>query len=439
MTHITTPVAVDNNGPVVINKLLAIHDHWFGASARNSEATIAGSVGRLSSLLSSTSFAELSCGEERATYLPKLNALNEPTAFIADTSFGNGEDGSFWGDLSDVFTNTAGTTPATWGNSVARIDDQSPNGRNAVQASAALRPLLGRAPAAGRRNLLRHTENLADAYWSTINDLTVASEGNGVFRLNDAVDATPRRYAIRASSGNGMMPEGPRTVSVDVKAGTISSVILSQQASGTQGIGVNSAVFNMTSGEFSFIGAAFVETSVTALPDGWFRISASRDDLAAVSSRGFSIGMGEDDYAGDGTGTVFVRFPHAGVGLDDTPYQRVGATGLDVTEQGFPSFGFIRFDLSDDVLPTTFPDGGTFDVMLFGRGGSWIERDVEIAAAGSLNIGPTTITGGPAGLLAALGDIVGVKAVDRTITATELNRLVQYHKARGAGDLLESI
>ena len=146
MTQITTPVAVSNSGPVVVSKLLAIHDYWFGASARDSEATIAGSVGRLSSLLSGTSFVALLCGEERTTYLPKLNALNDPTQFIVDTSFGADEDGSFWGDLSEVFTDTAGTTPATWGDSVARINDQLPNGRNAVQASAALRPLLGRAP-----------------------------------------------------------------------------------------------------------------------------------------------------------------------------------------------------------------------------------------------------------------------------------------------------
>lgn len=97
---------------------------------------------------------------------------------------------------------------------------------------------------------------------------------------------------------------------------------------------------------------------------------------------------------------------------------------------------FIRFDLADDVLPITFPDGGTFDVMVFGRKGSWIARDVEIAAEGSLNIGPTTITGGPAGLLTALGDIVGWTAVDRTLTEAEVNRLVQFHKARGAKGLL---
>lgn len=139
-----------------------------------------------------------------------------------------------------------------------------------------------------------------------------------------------------------------------------------------------------------------------------------------------------------GTETVRLRRPQFERAPSPTPYQRVG-NALDVTEDGFPSPAFIRFDLSDDVLPTTIPTGGTFDVMLFGRGGSRIERDVTIGAGGSLNIGPETITGGPAGLLAALGDLVGWVAVERSLSAFDVNRLVQYHKPLGAGDLLEVI
>ena len=110
------------------------------------------------------------------------------------------------------------------------------------------------------------------------------------------------------------------------------------------------------------------------------------------------------------------------------------ATGGPV-DQG-SGLAVIRFDLADDVLPVAFPDGGTFDVMLFGRQGSWIERDVTIAPAGSLNIGPETFTGAPKRLMHALDDIVGWVAVDRTITADEVARLARYHKARGAKGLL---
>lgn len=97
---------------------------------------------------------------------------------------------------------------------------------------------------------------------------------------------------------------------------------------------------------------------------------------------------------------------------------------------------FIRFDLADDVLTTVFPSGGSFDVLVFGRKGSWIMRDVEIAPEGTLDIGPTSLTGAIIGLLPALGDIVGWAAIDRPLSEGEVARLLSYHKARGAKGFL---
>jgi hypothetical protein len=45
-------------------------------------------------------------------------------------------------DLSTVFTDTAGTTPATVGQAVARINDKSGRGNHATQATTARRPIL---------------------------------------------------------------------------------------------------------------------------------------------------------------------------------------------------------------------------------------------------------------------------------------------------------
>lgn len=105
--------------------------------------------------------------------------------------------------------------------------------------------------------------------------------------------------------------------------------------------------------------------------------------------------------------------------------------------------GFLRLDLSDDVCPITFAAGGTFDVLVAGRGGSWIERNVVVAPGGTINIGPNTIAGREAGVIGALGgnpgvwaDIVGITILSRTITTTELSRLVGYYKQRGAKGLL---
>lgn len=96
---------------------------------------------------------------------------------------------------------------------------------------------------------------------------------------------------------------------------------------------------------------------------------------------------------------------------------------------------FIRFDLADDALSVALP-AGSYDVMIFGRAGSWIERGVAIGSGGSLDVGPRTISGAPSGVMTALGDIVGWVVVDRISTEPEITRLLGYHKARGAKGLL---
>ena len=58
--------------------------------------------------------------------------------------FASGEQGAWYdpSDLSTMFTNTAGTTPATVGDSVARINDKSGRGNHATQDVFASRPIL---------------------------------------------------------------------------------------------------------------------------------------------------------------------------------------------------------------------------------------------------------------------------------------------------------
>lgn len=62
--------------------------------------------------------------------------------------FSNGEAGVWYdpSDLSTMFTDTAGTTPATVGDPVARINDKSGNDIHATQATTAKRPILRQTP-----------------------------------------------------------------------------------------------------------------------------------------------------------------------------------------------------------------------------------------------------------------------------------------------------
>ena len=113
-----------------------------------------------------------------------------------------------------------------------------------------------------------------------------------------------------------------------------------------------------------------------------------------------------------------------------TPYQKV-VTQYDITEAGIPSIYKAFFDKADDILPITLPTitGGT--VALVGTSGIWIEEDWGFTA-GTLNIGPTTIAGLPAGILSVVGDLCAVIINDRAWTAAEYAGVVSWGKARGA-------
>jgi hypothetical protein len=65
-------------------------------------------------------------------------------AFSPLDLFGSGEEGAWYdpSDLSTVWQDAAGTTPATAGDPVGRIDDKSGNGNHATQSTSTKRPTL---------------------------------------------------------------------------------------------------------------------------------------------------------------------------------------------------------------------------------------------------------------------------------------------------------
>jgi hypothetical protein len=63
-----------------------------------------------------------------------------------------------------------------------------------------------------------------------------------------------------------------------------------------------------------------------------------------------------------------------------------------------------------------------------GTSGIWIEDDWDFTA-GTLNIGPTTIAGLPAGILSVVGDLCAVIINDRAWTAAERAGVIAWGKA----------
>lgn len=90
----------------------------------------------------------------------------------------------------------------------------------------------------------------------------------------------------------------------------------------------------------------------------------------------------------------------------------------------------LRFDAVDDALAASLPQAITGDIFIAGTGGTIIEP----FSGDTLTIGPTSYTGGTPGILAAIGDIVGVVLIDKTLSQVERDNLIAYYKSKGASD-----
>lgn len=294
----------------------------------------------------------------------------------------------------------------------------------AVQASLGLRPTWGRAPKV-KRNLA--TDTAGSSGW-TAAGTTPPVVTNGVTFAGSPcmsvlfTSASPTGYAAcraaRSIQVTPWMNGVTYAQSIDVA--------LSRALVGAEALQVQL---------YSTIGLL-----------GSFTISAANSAALAAGAFGRVSMTG----AGGGTGSIWpVITPSVAMASDVTVYTKdiqievapvtayqAVTTATDMTEAGYPSYGYIRPDLSDDVLTVTTPAAQTGDVLVFGRNGSWIESNVTYGSGAAVSIGINTVTGLPAGLLTAIGDIVGIVAIGRTLTAAERTQALEYHKARGAAGWL---
>jgi hypothetical protein len=136
-----------------------------------------------------------------------------------------------------------------------------------------------------------------------------------------------------------------------------------------------------------------------------------------------------------GTAASFLVGGHQAEAAALTSYQKA-ASAFDMTEAGLPAYGYLRPDLSDDLLTATLALAQTGDVMIFGRNGSWYEVARNYGAGAAFSLGPRTVTGLTTGLLTALGDILAVVAVGRSLSLAERQMALSYYMERGAAGWL---
>lgn len=176
---------------------------------------------------------------------------------------------------------------------------------------------------------------------------------------------------------------------------------------------------------------------ITSLPNGWYRCSTQGTAVSTpVQPRIYASNTDTGgSYVSDGVSGIYIWGADIRLASDtDQPaYQRV-TTATDYDSEGFDPY--LQFDLVDDALVATIPaiTGGT--LVLATRDGIWIDDDIN-ASAGTFSIGPTTYTGGPAGILSVIGNkLIGPPLLlDRQLTASEKNAVVQWFQTRGAGAL----
>lgn len=272
--------------------------------------------------------------------------------------FAAGEQGVWFdpGDLSTMFSDTAGTTPATVGSGVARINDKSGRGNHATQSTSGSRPILARHPASGRRNLWTYTRQLSNAAWNksgvTITD-DAATAYDGSATLDKLVAGSTGLNAIYRLSGigNGVAA----VISFDAKAGS-KSVIQ---------IGINAALggtidrranFNLANGTLGSVDAGTTAT-ITPVPgvSGLYRCSATFTGVSTSATANVVISMQDSTSAAreanSTAGDIYLGDIQIEAGSIPSDRQIVAST-YDVTEPGVQSIYHLVFDGSDDFLVT---------------------------------------------------------------------------------------
>jgi hypothetical protein len=338
---------------------------------------------------------------------------------------------------SSLYQDNLAATPLTLpdtaiGLAVDRSRTRSPvTAAAGAQASAGLRPKWGRAPRL-RRNLLIYSNDFTNAVWgktrSTVTPAAAVAP-DGTLTASKLVEtATTGAHYIGQS---GAVHNEIRTFAVWLKAAERSWAVIQVGSNLAYGI----AYVNLLTGEVSgATGGYTVTCTLDADGGGWYKCvisgASNSSTVAALGAIYASTGSGVLSYTGDGTSGIYMWRAQVEPGAVDTAHQDA-PSAFDMTEVGLPSFGYARWGLDDDVLTVTTPEAQTGDVMIFGRKGSWLQEGVAYGSGAAVAIGPTTMTGLPAGLLAAVqgaasdasGGIVGVLAIGRWIITKRGGRL----------------
>lgn len=243
---------------------------------------------------------------------PFLFSQRRRPIFTPASLFANGEKGAWYdpSDLTSMFQDHLGTTPAAIGAPIGLMRDKSGNGNHARQPTSTARPTLGRMPKGGVRNSLVNSEDFSAGWVRGAYDTTPKQVLPGIMGVD--VAASERQYAVYDRTNSAWI--------VPPQAWPIAS-------------GRFSATFTAPPG--------CVEANVY-VTRGNPQLSSSISNSTVVPGQTYTVSW----HVNNGRVGGIQRE----LGPTMTPYQRVDITGLDVTEDGVESLPYLSFDGVDDSL-----------------------------------------------------------------------------------------
>jgi hypothetical protein len=217
--------------------------------------------------------------------------------------------------------------------SISAVTVKELPGNHATQSSLASRPILGREPFGGRRNLLTFTEQFDNGAWSK------TGAPSAVVTPNVAVapDGTTTADLLVANAGRIQ-----QTVTL-AATGYVLSCYMKADGGSTGELwlagATGRATFNLSTGVVATTTSG--TASITDVGDGWYRCVIA--GTSAAGSQSIII-----DEAGSG---ILIWGAQLETGSTATAYQRV-TDQWDVTQAGVPEVYYVNCDGSDDFMLT---------------------------------------------------------------------------------------
>jgi hypothetical protein len=262
---------------------------------------------------------------------------------------------------------------------VSNISVRELPGNHATQATTASRPILGREPFGGRRNLLTFTEQFDNAFW-TKTDATVtanaAAAPDGTTTADTLIEnATTGGHNVLVNFGGS--ESTAYSLSIYAKMKERRYIAVGSNLRANTGAYVAFDLQDGVAGSpFGSGSAAVSGYSITSVGDGWYRcvvnLSGTTGGVGMRYATAIVTGLtptpaaalNPESYTGDGTSGLFIWGAQLELGSTATAYQKV-VTAFDVTEAGVPSVAYLSFDGVDDGMSTGTITPGTDKAQVF--------------------------------------------------------------------------